>query len=102
MDYEPNQAFRFSSPFLGEIKEDIMKECPIGYILRTTPHIFSVISLSGHLENGSINLFDLSGWAREAVSVVFSEKGRMMEIERDQMEMNKDKVVGRRSLKAAP
>ena len=100
MDYEGNKAFILTSPMMHEAGEATIRECPTGRVLRESPHIYRAIHTAGHVENGSVNPFTLSHWAREAMMVVSSERARLREIEQQNRQLERDRVQGRRALKA--
>lgn len=100
MDYEGNKAFRFTSALMVELGTDVLRECPTGYVLRNAPYIYRAIAAASHVENGAVDPYTLSHWAREAIGVVGSERARLREIENENRELNRDRVAGRRTLKA--
>jgi hypothetical protein len=73
-------AFRFSSvQLLEKGKPLVMRECPVGMIIREAPYVYDAIRMQTHMENGALSPLDLSPWARSAASVVSSERARLRE-----------------------
>ena len=100
MNIDGNKAFTLTSPMMHEAGESILRECPTGYVLRNAPHVYRATTVAAHVENGAVNPYTLSHWARETMMVVSSEKARLRAIEDENRQLARDSVQGRRSLKA--
>ncbi len=100
MYYDGHKAFPLTSPMLHERGDNILRECPTGYVLREAPWVYRAIAASGHVENGAVDPYKLSSWAREAMTVVGSERTRLRAIEDENRSLDRDRVQGRRVLKA--
>lgn len=79
-DIKGDFVFRSSSPILMKDKKpDTMDTCPIGVILKKSSYLFSGIEMATHSENGAVDMFRLSGWCREVIRIVQSERMRHRE-----------------------
>lgn len=89
---EGSEGFRLESPYLHEREKrekaqpgthTIIRECPLGYVLRSGNHVIPVISVASDVENGALSTLDLAPWAASAVKVVNSERARCRESARE-------------------
>ena len=101
MNYDGQQAFTLTSPMMHDAGEHIIRECPTGRVLRESPSAYRAISVSVHVENGSVNPMTLSHWARESIGVVGSERARLRSLEDENRKLDADRAHGRRVLKVA-
>lgn len=98
MDYKPRQAFRLTSPLLNESDDAVIRECPTGHVLRNAPHVYRAIAAQNYVESGAVNPFTLSPWAQAAMQVVGSERTRLMELERQRKQADRDRMHSRAAL----
>jgi len=101
MNFEPHQAFQLSSPMLRERGDTVLRECPTGYVLRNAPYVYRAINAQNHAEAGALNPMDLSCWARDAMSVVASERARLMDAEREHKRQQADAAHANAVLRSA-
>lgn len=76
-------VWRFSSQILGE-DEMLLKECPVGKVLRETPDIYAAIETQSYAETGAVSLDSLSPWMAAGVRFASSERARLWEIKEQQ------------------
>lgn len=77
-------GFRFSSPSLLEDGEPlVIKECPVGLVIREAPYVFQAIRIANYVENGAVNPLELSPWTQQAIAIVSSERARLREETKD-------------------
>lgn len=97
------QAFRFTSPMLHAREErekvepgthTILCECPVGYVLRTTPWVYRAIGAHVHAENGALNPLESPGWLQQALSVIGSEKERLRRLNDSARQGKSDSAAG--------
>lgn len=55
----------------------MLKECPVGYVLRNAPQTYDVLAVSSWVDKGCLNPMDTPKWLQDALRVVVSEKGRL-------------------------
>jgi hypothetical protein len=83
-------AFRSTSPHLqpkdGKEVEgrDIVRECPVGMVLRETPYVYDAVSAASYVESGALNPLEAPRWLQDAARIVGSERGRMFDIKQQQ------------------
>lgn len=73
-------------------------ECPVGKILRETPHVYQAVQMYGYAESGSLNIFDCSSWLRSAMSIVGSEYVRHSRRRDEQRKAEADAMAARRGV----
>jgi len=73
-------VFRSTSPMLDNTPEAMLRECPVGRVIRSGPHVYDALGAASHVENGAVDPYSLSAWAREAVTIVLSERARHREL----------------------
>jgi hypothetical protein len=102
---EAQQAHRFTSPLLYEMAESgglesstyaILKECPIGKVLRETAWVYDAINAFSYAENGAFNPLDSPTWLQQAMSVVGSEKERCRRMKDEDQKTKRDCAYGKR------
>lgn len=94
-----NTAYRFTSPRLAE-EHQILRECPVGAILRETPYIYEAVSAQSYAEAGAFDPSTKPTWLQEAMRIVGSERSRLWDIKRERERSSRDaayaaKVLGR-------
>lgn len=88
-------AYRFTSPMLDE-KQALLKECPIGVIIRESPYIYDAINVHVYAENGALNPLKQSSWLQHAFNVIGSEKARLFKLKNSGKRGKSDSEYGRR------
>ena len=75
-------AWRFTSPLLNhEMPESaLIRECPVGLVLRDGPHVYDLISAHSYAENGALNPLDSPSYLQAGIRVVASERARLREL----------------------
>lgn len=99
-----SQAFRTSSPILHEKSKPesdhtVIRECPIGMILRETPYIFDALAAHSYIETGAINPMEQSNWLQSAFRVISAEKERHRNAEQSTNQSQADSLKGQNMLR---
>ena len=75
----------------------MLRECPVGFILRTTPHIYDMLELTSQSESTSMVELARSPRAlQQAVRLVRSERNRLNELRQIERESKQAAAVGAR------
>jgi len=75
----------------------MLRECPVGFILRTTPHIYDMIELASQSEHTSLVEIARSPRAlQQAIRLVRSERNRLDELRQVERESKQAAKVGAR------
>jgi hypothetical protein len=97
-------AFRSTSPHLqpkdGKEVEgrDIVRECPVGMVLRETPHVYDAVSAASNTESGAINPLEVPRWLQDSLRIVGSERGRLFDIKQQQRRSAGDAAYAARAV----
>lgn len=86
-------AFRFSSPDLRE-EDRILRECPVGAVLREAPYVYGAINAHAYAENGAFNPLESPLWLQAALRIVGSEKARHLEAKMEEDRVKRDSKRG--------
>jgi hypothetical protein len=73
---EGKRVFRSSSPLLDQNGAGILRECPVGMIMREAPGLYELIGLESFVESGNLGPRDLSRPAQRVLGVASSERRR--------------------------
>lgn len=92
-DYEGSQVFRYTSPYLQD-GDDMLNECPVGKIMRESPHVYDAIAAHTYSENGALNPLECSPWLQAAIRVVGSERGRLEDMRQEEQRNKVDAKRG--------
>lgn len=79
---ESTVAWRFSSPMIPE-KEAIIRECPVGRVMRESPDVYAAIELEAYGEVGAFDPLKLSPWMAAGVRTASNERGRLWQVKED-------------------
>lgn len=96
---EGSMAFRFTSPDISEDKA-IVRECPVGMLIRECPYIYDVINACGLVESGCVDLLHAPLFLQSAYRVVSSERSRLRELKDKDRQTKRDSEYGRHALGA--
>ena len=83
----------FTSPHLEE-SDRILRECPIGAVLREAPHVYDAIRASNAVESGAMNPIDAPIYLQHALSVIISERDRLWRMRDDERKSKSDSSHG--------
>lgn len=92
-------AWRFTSPRLKD-DERILRECPVGAVLREAPYVYDAIAAESHAEAGAFDPSMKPTYLQDAIRVVSAERGRLWDIRREREKSKGDAAYGARVLKA--
>lgn len=73
-----------------------ISECPVGMILRESPHVFDAIGAYGSGENVSPDVLRKPRWLQDAFRVIGSERARLFEMEQQDRKAQHDAKIGAR------
>lgn len=91
-------VWRFVSPRLEEA-DKILRECPVGAVLRETPWVYEAMAAESFVEAGAVNPLLQTPWLQAAMQVVAAERNRLREYERQQSQSAGDAAFGSAVLK---
>jgi hypothetical protein len=91
-------AWRFTSPRLSK-DDSILRECPVGAVLREAPHVYDAIAAESYVESGAIDPTTRPMYLQQAIAVISAERGRLHEIRRERERSASDASYGARVLK---
>ena len=95
-----NQAgppYVYTSPSLQNENDRMLRECPVGFILRTTPHIYAMIDVASQSEHTSMMEYARSPRSlQQAVRVVRSEQNRLSDLRQVERESKQAASIGAR------
>jgi hypothetical protein len=98
-DMQQDAIFRFTSPLLYERNAGVLRECPVGYVLRNAPHVNRAVNAQSYAENGALNPLDCPTWLQQAMTVVSSERTRLREMKDTGASGKSDSNYGQRVLR---
>jgi hypothetical protein len=78
---------------------DIMRECPVGYLLREAPWAFDAVRAYCCAESAGFTLHQQSQWLQDAVNIVGSEKERHRELRQQNQQTRQDAEYASRVLR---
>jgi hypothetical protein len=90
---EGEMAFRFTSPALNKEGPFILRECPLGYVLRAAPYLFDAISAQSLLESGAFDLLRSPMWLQRICRVIGSEKARLFDAKQKDQQTKRDAKI---------
>lgn len=93
-----NQAFRFASPLL-DAKDRILRECPVGRVLREAPQTYQVLRAVSQGTEGGPSLLRESRYFQQVAGIVASERARLSELEHAQRQSGGDAAHAARVLR---
>ena len=71
--------------------DELLKECPVGFILRTTPHIYDALDMLAHHESmGPLEVTHMTPWFRLMLRLYRSELSRLRELRDMDNKVNSD------------
>lgn len=76
----------------------LLRECPVGLVLREGPHIYQVINAHAYAENGAINPLGSPHYLQQGLNVVGSEKARLRDIKDEERQLHGDRDTLKRAL----
>jgi hypothetical protein len=87
-------VWRYTSPMLDSMGPDaaVLRECPVGLILREGPHVYDAIAAHAYAENGALNPLDSPPYLQSAIRVVASERARLRELADADRQTKKDQA----------
>jgi len=95
-------AFRSTSPRLYDAEKGsepgrftVLRECPIGVVLRESPHVYDALTAYSHVENGAVDPYSLSPWANQAFGVIGAERARMHDAQMRETQRKRDVSASR-------
>lgn len=89
--------FFSTSPYLlHKGKPAELRECPVGAVLRESPHVYDVIGAYGTGEHIGPSILQEPLWLQHAFRVVGSERNRLMDLERTNDKAKHDAAYGAR------
>lgn len=91
-------AWRFTSPRLSK-EDSILRECPVGAVLREAPYVYDAIAAEGYAEAGAFDPTTRPLYLQQAIAVIGSERGRLFEARRARERASSDAEYGARVLK---
>jgi hypothetical protein len=77
------QPWNFTSPIIPE-PERLLRECPVGLILRETPDAYTALTYESWVESGAVDPTKQSPWMGLAIRVVSAERARVGRMRREQ------------------
>jgi hypothetical protein len=82
-DYEmTGTPFAYTSPMLHDIGEPMLTECPVGHVLRETPHIYDVMERCRFAENMTPrDAAMISPYMQQMIRLFDSECARLRELD---------------------
>lgn len=95
---EGRQAFRFASPML-DAKDRILRECPVGRVLREAPQTYQVLRAASHGTEGGPQVLRESRYFQQVAAIVASERARLSELEHAQRQAGGDAAHAARVLR---
>jgi hypothetical protein len=78
-NYEERRVFPFTSPMLAP-EDRVLRECPVGRVLREAPHAYELIIAHSYSENTGLEILNYPRYLRQAFGVIGSEKERLREL----------------------
>ena len=99
MDYEMagGMPFVYTSPALQSDEDRILRECPVGRILRETPHVFEAIEASAYVDNaGPRDARHIPPYLHQVWRIVSSERQRLHELKMSEAKGRRDVDIGKR------
>jgi hypothetical protein len=80
---QSGQPFRFTSPLLQSERDQILRECPTGYLLREAPHTFDTLEAASLVENAApTDLRRMSRYLLDSSRIRSSELHRLHDLRR--------------------
>lgn len=92
-------CFRTSSPMLHGTELDIMRECPVGYLLREAPWAFDAVRAYVFAESAGFTVHQQSQWLQDAINIVSSEKERHRQLRQQSNQTKSDASYASRVLR---
>jgi hypothetical protein len=84
-----NVCWRFTSPLLQLPEDELLTECPVGYVLREAPYIYDVLDYLCLGENLSpLELGKMPRYFAQMLRVYQNELARIRELKQIQHEAN--------------
>lgn len=95
----------YTSPALQPTKDhpelNMLRECPVGLILRDAPYLYDVISIASAAENvGPTEYARLPRYMQRAMTVVSAERSRLRELRDKQRQAERDAKYGARVVRS--
>ena len=89
-------VWRFTAPILYEMDDgsEMLRECPVGAVLREAPHVYDAIRASSYAESGGLEIMRQSRCLQDAVVLASSEKERLRELKRADEQSARDAKHG--------
>jgi len=98
---QQGSPFRFGSPVLVESGESVLRECPVGKVLREAPHIYDLIDHLSFAENATPQEAEaMSRYYGYALRLYRSELARLQEDRESNHEVNLEASHAAQVLKA--
>ena len=90
-------VFRYTSPILVESGNDLLKECPVGKILREAPQTYDILDYSARIEATGVEEYSrLPRFMQQAIRLVSSERERLRELKEQKRKAAADSKFGMR------
>lgn len=94
--------FRYTSPALIEVGEDVLTECPVGKILREAPHVYDLTDHLSHADKASPREMEgHSRYFRHALRLYRAELSRLDDLRRARDRAAGDAAIGARMLRGS-
>lgn len=96
------RVYRFTSPLLNEDEDEadsMLRECPVGHVLREAPHVYDVLGLYRYAEHEGLRIQKQPRWLQTALRVVDSEKERLRKMSESDKQLKGDAAYAGRVAK---
>ena len=94
---EGQMGFRTSSPLLHEKGQFLLRECPIGLVLREAPYIYEMLNLGPYVDSGNMGPRDLPRTTQRVLAVSSNERERLRALKRKKGQGKSDSDFGARA-----
>lgn len=91
-------VFRFTSPNLSN-EEKLLRECPVGMILRETPQIYDAIYAHSVSAGSGLEILNSPQWLQSALNVIAVERDRLKEMADRDAQAARDAQIGKRAIR---
>jgi hypothetical protein len=71
-------------------EDSILRECPVGAILREAPQVYECIAAYSFVENGALDPRHESQWLQDGIRIVSAEKSRLQDVKDSQRKSKQD------------
>lgn len=96
---ETSRGWAFTSPMLQDDGDSIMAECPVGYLLRESPHTYAILDyLSLGEQLSPFELGKMPMYFAHMLRVYQNEHARIYEIQRKQREAKSHADIATRAI----